>query len=642
MSDLVADLNAAQREAVEHGMGPLLVVAGPGTGKTRTLTRRIAYLIRERGVDPASIAAITFTNRAAGEMRERLAGLLAGQAETIGFVGTFHALGLEMIRREFAQLGLNREPVLYGEEDQQALCREVLHELNPGHGRASVEKILSSIESCLNRDIPVAGEVEGFAIDEVYGAFTRRKREEDAVDFTDLLVLPLKLFNESAVLPAKYGKIYRHLFVDEYQDVNWLQVQMTRHLGGGAESLMAIGDPDQAIYSFRGSDVKNFLNFPDTFPGARVLHLSRNYRSSATILSASGQVICKNHARLETAEPSKAVGGQGLRIDQRRLATDRAEAVFVCRAIERLAGGIGRYGMVSGSWDREPQGSLPDGEPQEYGFGDMAILYRLNAQAKPLCDALDKAGIPYQRVGTGERGSNPYERFVLAATRLSLAPDNRAAWRIMKQFQNSRKNRGGEGRMPDQGYADLLQAPASDGLQEENPFLRAAWTFAKAMPDDADALLRAAESLTEQASGARGDLHDFLAGAPLAHREDPFDARAQKVTLSSIHASKGLEFPVVFIVGLEEGIVPYFREDEPFPAAALEEERRLLYVGMTRARSELYLTHTQKRFLFGKQLNGQPSPFLKDISKNLISFIQEHQRQKKPLKDQNKQQQSLF
>lgn len=639
MSELLHDLNEAQQEAVRHASGPLLVVAGPGTGKTRTLTRRIAYLIRDRGQEPGILAAITFTNRAAREMRERLEDLLPGRADAIGFVGTFHSLGLDIVRREARQLGFDQDPVLYGEEDQKALFRELLNDAAESKPRRlPVEKVMNAIESCLNRNIPVAGDVEGFDITDLHKAYTQKKQDEGAVDFNDLILRPMELFERNPDIMARYRQRFRHLFLDEYQDVNWLQVKLTQMLGGDADSIMAIGDPDQAIYSFRGSDVKNFLNFPETFPGARVLHLNSNYRSSGTILDASGQVISNNQVRLGTAEPAQAMGEKGLRLDQRELTSDKAEAVFVSRTIERLAGGIGRYGLIDG-----PHGSDPDydDDGMEYGFGDIAVLYRLNAQARLIRDALDSSGIPYQQVGSSDRDSNQHERFVLAGARLSVAPENRSAWRIMNQFREKlTKSRKKE--LPAFDTDRMAEAEAFEGVEDKDLFFHVAKTFTQALPAESDALMCAAQSLTDCVLESQCSVKDFLAGAPLAMREDPFEAKSQKVTLSSIHASKGLEFPVVFIVGLEEGLMPYIRDDEEFLPAALEEERRLLYVGMTRAQSELYLTHARKRVLFGKRLEGKPSPFLKHISDDLLSFIKEKSRTRKKAKDDGHHQQSLF
>ena len=261
MSASSPGLNAAQRRAVENPGGALLVKAGPGTGKTRTLTRRVAHLVRERGADPGAILAITFTNRAAREMRDRLRALLGDEAATRIFVGTFHALGLEVVRTEARALGFESPPVLYDEADQKALLLEVLEAIKQPSGRLPVERVKSRLEAAMNGRAPLAGEAGGYDLEVVHGMYCHRKRTEGAVDFNDLMQLPVQLFEKARDKLARYRARYRHIFVDEYQDVNAVQARLVKLLGDGAESLMAIGDPDQAIYSFRGSNVQNFLRF---------------------------------------------------------------------------------------------------------------------------------------------------------------------------------------------------------------------------------------------------------------------------------------------------------------------------------------------------------------------------------------------
>ncbi len=521
----------------------MLVVAGPGTGKTRTLTSRISYLVKELGADPASILAITFTHRAAEEMRSRLNTMLDTEKTSRIFINTIHALGLMIVLDEAEIPGFTGDPVLLDEDDKKALMRAVLKQAQPpasgeaGSARLPVEKVIFAIEKAMNRDVRVSGVIQGFDLEDVLRIYTGKKRAQGALDFDDLIHLPLKLFREKPELLNRYRARFRHLFIDEYQDVNAAQVSLVRMLGTGAKSIMAIGDPDQAIYSFRGSDVENFLSFPDTFPGAEVMHLDANYRSTVTILSASDHVIRKNPDRFQKAMPAAASEEKGIMLDMRAFGTAGQEAVHVSRKIAQLVGGVGEYGLESEPGPDEEEG----GHGELFGFSDIAVLYRLNAQASLIQEALDRSGIPYQRVGT----------------------------------------------------------------------------------------VRAGKGASGRARDTKKDPRDFIKGiAPLC-REDPYNARAEKVTLSTIHGAKGLEFPIVFITGLEQGVLPFIREHEEEREAAIEEERRLLYVGMTRARKRLYLVRARQRTLFGKKLSDGPSPFLADISGDLVKFVRQKPRPKK-------------
>ena len=624
------DLNPEQARAVSHPKGPLLVVAGPGTGKTRTLTRRIAHLIREEGVDPASMTAITFTHRAALEMKERLETLLSRDETTRLFVGTFHALGLSVIENEAELLGFGARPVLYDEQDRNALLAEVLREITPRSGLVPVVQILAAMEDCIQRGVPVEGLDRGYDLADVAERYRAKKREENALDYDDLLVLPLTLFREHPDALDRLRARCRHLFVDEYQDVNGLQVEWIRCLGPDAESVMAIGDPDQAIYSFRGSDVKNFHAFSEICPGTEVIRLKSNYRSSATIVNASDQLIRGNRQRLEKHETAEAHGAQGLRIDLNAFPSEQAEAVFVSRSIERLAGGLGRYGLES---DVDPEDDRDD-----YGFGDMAVLYRLNAQARAIEDTLNRAGIPFQRVGAGKE-TDLYERMVIASARLAVNPSCRASWRLLKCFREKAQR---EKRKREKSGEATKGGTDPGEIREPTVLHHAALTLARAFPEETGTLVAAADRL----AGAAGDLgitlEAFLSGAPLVRREDPYEARAEKVTLSTLHGSKGLEFPVVFIVGLDEGIVPYLRGNENDASAALEEERRLLYVGMTRAQARLFLLRSGRRFLFGGKLPRAASSFLDEISSDLTRFVRDGAKTRRKPKDHGENQMSLF
>lgn len=612
-------LNDSQKEAVHFSERRLLVVAGPGTGKTRTLTSRIAFLVNQAGAEAESILALTFTNRAADEMRTRLTELLGAPRAGALFIGTFHALGFEILRREWASFGFRRPPFIYDEEDRRMLIARLLAEA----GQKAVRSTIGAVLSLVDRDrsqSPVRETGDDIDYGPIARAYVDTKRAESAVDFGDLIALPLDLFDREPERLSAYRARWHHLFVDEYQDVNAAQVELITKLEEGSESFMAIGDPDQAIYSFRGSDVKHFVRFAEDFPGSTVLHLRDNYRSTATILEASGQIIRFNRRFATDAPRSRSHNRKGLRLHMESLPSDRAESRYVVRTIENLVGGVGRFGI-----DDVRHGAEEDDE--EYGFSDIAVLYRLNAQAAQLCAALDESGIPYQRVGSRSGGGDPLERGILALARLAEGSDRAegidASFRRLESIKVA----------ADPVVSSLRRTLSGDDPGTGPPVVRllhaAGEILAAALPAEADALRRLSRLLARRALDSAASRLDFISAAALVISEDPWAARCEKITLSTIHAAKGLEFPVVFITGLEEGLIPYIRKDEPDRAAALEEERRLVYVGMTRAKHRLHLTSARHRFLFGQGAATVPSPYLREISDDLVRFVRTRSRREK-------------
>lgn len=592
MCDPAIILNDSQEEAVRFSGRRLLVKAGPGTGKTRTLTSRIAHLVKERDVDPASIAALTFTNRAAAEMRSRLTALLGRRSADPIFIGTFHALGFEIVRKESELLGFDRPPQIYDEEDRRLLLAELRKRTDP---------------------------------DAIGPLYEEAKKAECAVDYDDLIALPTGLFTGFPERLAACRERWRHIFIDEYQDVNDSQVALIKLIEEEAESFMAIGDPDQAIYSFRGSDPAHFEHFDEDFPGCTTLQLRDNYRSTVTILDASGQIIEPNRQHGSDHARSRPHNTQGLRIHIQNLPSDRTEARFIVRTIEKLVGGVGRFGI-------DDVTDFEDVEGEEYGFSDIAVLYRLNAQASLLCDALDEAGIPYQRVGAGKRRTDPVRRGILALARLSdpckERPGRGAAIRTLHQLQVDAD------RAADDVARRFENASHPGQSAEARLILASGNALAEIFPERADETATTARLLAERVCETASSPAGHLDAAALADREDPWSARAEKVTLSTIHAAKGLEFPVVCITGLEEGLIPYLRDDEADRTAALAEERRLLYVGMTRARERLHLTAARRRFLFGRAAENAPSPFLREIADDLVRFVRSQPKKRK--KDRKK------
>jgi len=500
-------LNDSQRQAVTSDGGHLLVAAGPGTGKTLTIVRRIAHLIKQ-GVDPGSILAVTFTNRAAREMKER-AGELLGDAASRIFIGTFHLLGLRIIRESRSD-----DFAICGREEQVALLKSLAKE--GSRKSAQLAERISRIKNFL--DEPADD------IAELVGAYQEALKRNNACDFDDLISVPIQLL-EKAGEASVFRERFRHIIIDEYQDINPAQYRFLRLLAGSHASVCAVGDSDQAIYAFRGADIENFLNFEKDFPAAARVTLSENYRSTDTIVGASGRVIGNNRKRIEKKLASTR--DAGAKITVLDLPDERAEAAAIINEIEARMGGTSHYRMAQG---RSPHDSFE----QNCRFSDFAVIYRTNAQARALEEAFAASGIPFQVMG--------------------------------KRNSLQRKE-----------------------MEETIAYLRAL-----ALPDGA----------ADPGSSETDRMERLLSEADL------FDPRADCVTLMTMHTAKGLEFPVVFIAGCDEGLVPCTIMQDGID---IEEERRLFYVGMTRAKDELFLLHARNRFLFGQRLAPPPSPFLSEI-----------------------------
>jgi len=583
-------LNEAQQDAVEAPAGPVLILAGPGTGKTRTLTHRIAHRVKTGNVQPEEVLAITFTNRAAEEMRERLRILLPDKTVFSGLaVSTFHALGLRVLREETQAASLESGFKVLDEEDRDALIRRALG------GRASKASVAGA-----RKDLDK--EVDEFAAQPSEASDLRQRYESvkadaNAVDFDDLILRPLKLFRNRPDIADAWRSRFRFISVDEYQDLNSRQYELLRILAPAGSDIRdsditVIGDPDQAIYGFRGADAGFFLKFEKDHPGARVVRLTRSYRSTEQIITAANQIISRSPVRWETRLWS---GLQGqMRISIRKAPTPRAEAEAVVQEIERLVGGTSEFSLDSDRIDVADAG-------RGYGFSDIAVLFRLSALRKPVEEALERSGMPFQSVGHEAAMDQAGVREAVAALR-SLKPEagGTAADQIAERIAEQ---------VTDRNLAECLSA------------------FARPFGDDLDA---------------------FLDHLTLGTGMDLYDPLAERVALMTLHASKGIEFPVVFILGCEEGVLPFPGPDAgrerkgrgPIPVHDLEEERRLLYVGMTRAKRRLYLSHARKRALFGRSLPGKPSRFLNDIEEALKQI--EASRSPSSRRRKQPEQQTLF
>jgi DNA helicase II / ATP-dependent DNA helicase PcrA len=654
----LAGLNPEQREAAEHFEGPLLVLAGAGSGKTRVLTSRVANLVEEYGVAPEAVLSLTFTNKAAGEMRERVRSLL-GREPAGMWVGTFHAIGARMLRRDAVRLGWTPSYLIYDADDSERLIKRIIRdELNLDPKRWSPRAVKSEISAAKN-ELQGPETYQDKALDpfsrvvgQVYERYARALRDANAFDFDDLLVKPVELMRTHPSVLARYRERFHFVLVDEYQDTNRAQYAFLTLIAGDQSNLFVVGDDDQSIYGWRGADIRNILDFEKDFPNARLVRLEENYRSTQRILEAANRVIAENTRR--KGKTLRTGNDEGERLTLVEMGDEADEAEWITTEIRtRVAG-----------------------DP-ELGYRHTVVLYRTNAQSRALEEALRREGIPYRVVG----GQRFYERRevkdVLGYLRLIANPaDDEAFLRIVN--------------VPKRGIGDTSVARLAEGARAMRCSLLSAaarsgeigslcGAAARALPELAEmirkyaalaaqgialdeilrmvvkesGLLRALEeegpdgderiaNVEELVAGAadlqaRLDSGDpelalelerdeeapepravdlFLAHVALVTDIDQHDATADAVSLMTLHNAKGLEFPVVFLSGMEDGLFPLARTfDEP---EQLEEERRLFYVGITRAERKLYLTFARRRRRGGEWVDSMPSSFLESIPGELM------------------------
>lgn len=610
--ELGSTLNPQQQEAVSCTERSLIIAAGPGTGKTRTVTHRIAALISEKGVLPEHILAITFTNKAAQEMAERLHRLVAKQLANQIVIKTFHAFCAMILRGQAEQIGLDPHFAICSEADRHTLLKAVLSELNDQDLTRCLEQISTAKNQLLTPEtLPPDAPLDFI---EHYRRYENALKEHGMVDFDDLILLTVRLFETQPEVLQAYQQRFRWITVDEYQDVNLAQYHLLQLLKTPVVNLCMIGDPDQAIYGFRGADRSYFLQFQQDFPDAVVLHLSQNYRSIQSIVQASRQVIVKSPESVSPEVWTEVVGKATL--DMYEAPTYKAEAEYVVHEIEKMVGGTTYFSLDSGRVESHAEGA--------YSFGDFAVLYRLGAQSQPLFEAFQRSGIPYQIVGQTSLYEYKDMRTILSGLWTIYNPEARFHCQILNRQL---------GEIP--VFLEELRR-SLNSLTVAQIIERLA---ARVFPDDRDG--QRAERLKRLISRAvpfGTNLGQFLEMTVLRKEADDFDPRADRVALMTLHASKGLEFPVVFIVGCEETLIPYQRDGKH---CDLEEERRLLYVGMTRAQQRLILTHAHKRFLFGQHKQNAPSRFLQDIEQALKD-IQQRAGRKAGKRSKEKPQLSLF
>jgi superfamily I DNA/RNA helicase len=589
-------LDPDQQAAVEIAEGPLLIIAGPGTGKTRTLTNRIVRLITEYGVLPDQCLAITFTRRAAGEMQARLQQLVPDKAALIP-VMTFHSLGLLMLKEQINFSDLPPGFRVAGDNERAQLLRECL-------------KISSRKAECLLAEISRykrARTVNTSAGDTINSlkVYEQEMRKRSLVDFDDLIAMPLKMLETYAEIAAFYRERYRWISVDEYQDIDQEQYRLLKLLVPPGGNLCVIGDPDQAIYGFRGSDAGIFNRFMEDFPGAAIIQLKRNYRSGKMIVLASQQVIA-------SASPLKDRRIQPLSDNPAKIiihasASDSAEAEFVVHTIEQMIGGSTFFSFDSGR--------VSAAEAKSYSFADFAVLCRTNAQTDLIRAALIRSGMPFWKCAHTCLADSP-----LVLKIVDLMKKHTKSAKIVPSTSGSHfgkcdpaPNQPGKQFRPWQTDSSLLQC-----------FDKALLELDEAERQEALILARLLRPLAERSA----DIESFLSELALGVEVDLWDPRADSISLLTMHAAKGLEFPVVFITGCEDGIIPLHWGD--FNDCDINEEKRLFFVGMTRAKDRLFLCHAKRRRWMGMVREMTPSPFLRDIEEQLLERSKTLFQKKKP------------
>ena len=626
MTDLLAQLNPMQQKAIQHGAGPLLLLAGAGSGKTRALTHRIAWLIREYGVQPWNILAVTFTNKAAGEMKERLEQLLGSDQRV--WVSTFHSACVRILRQEIDVLGFTRHFTIYDDQDQERLLKTLLKEVGIDEKTLKPRALATAIDRAKNQAVwPDQYPTDDYSSEQIarlYALYQERLRQANALDFGDLLMVTVKLLEEHPDVLDKYQQRFQYVLVDEFQDTNQIQYRLIHLLASGHGNLCVVGDDDQSIYRWRGAEIGNILGFERDYPGCVTIRLEQNYRSTSTILSAAGAVVAHNVGRKEKTLWTENPAGDQVTLET--LPDDRDEAGFVAKEITKLKRS-GRH------------------------LRGIAVFYRTNAQSRVLEEALRNERIPYAMFGGLKFYMRMEVKDILAYLRLLANPsDSVSARRIINVpargigavtvAKIAELEAASGGFLPacqaalDQGVlkgaaaakvgsflaliedfrqrsVDTPYPQLSADLIDETgygPQLRAERT------EEARGRLENLEQLLagmEEHYGQEGTLDDYLEQVALITDVDSYDPSLDRVSLMTLHAAKGLEFPVVFMVGMEDGLFPHSRTADVDEDT--EEERRLCYVGMTRAMEKLYLTHARRRRVYGDYQFNAPSCFLREI-----------------------------
>jgi DNA helicase-2/ATP-dependent DNA helicase PcrA len=655
--DFLSKLNPEQREAALHRNGPLLILAGAGSGKTRVITYRIAYLVGDGHAEPGQVLAVTFTNKAAGEMRERVEALIGGDCKGV-WLSTFHALCARLLRREAPKIGLSRDFVIYDSSDQLAVVKQVERELGIDDKFVPPRLALARISHARNRmegsdSLRSTHNIRDEQIARIFDKYLAALRDSNALDFDDLLLKTVELFENSEQTRQFYAHKFKYVLIDEYQDTNRPQYLLIRRLAEVHRNLAVVGDPDQSIYKWRGADLRNILDFEHDFPEARIVRLEQNYRSTQVILDAATAVIRLNRNRKEKRLWTDRQGGS--RIVAFRGNDELEEADFIVRTVKQAR--------------------------TQHADSTIAVLYRINAQSRAIEDSLMREAIPYKIIG----GVRFYERKeikdALAYLKLIINPHDDVSVRrvinvpargvgkgvmdalqaidadaviadapplLRAGLQEASSTRSlwaklvyavEEGRLPSRGVASLrvfrdlvlslAEVARHDTVSVVIGKMLDQTGYLKALRDDnTEESNERIENLMELVSAARdyearqadaslGGFVDQL--SLLSEADEESGNREAHVWLMTLHAAKGLEFPVVIIAGLEEGLFPHSRSSED--EDEIEEERRLCYVGMTRAQSGLVLTSAARRRVFGEYQNTEPSRFLSEVPSELVDQI---------------------
>ncbi len=636
--DYLEGLNDKQREAVEFGDGPLLILAGAGSGKTRVLTHRIAYLIEKRGIFPGNILAITFTNKAADEMKERVSNLLENNVDDI-WMGTFHSVCVRILRRDIDKIGYDRSFSIYDRDDQVTLMKECIKELNVNKDiykeRAVLAKISDLKDKMIDPDTYINQNYSEFYarnVGELYALYEKKLRAYNALDFDDLILKTIELFRKEEEVLDYYQRKFKYVFVDEYQDTNKSQYELIRLISGRYKNICVVGDPDQSIYKFRGADISNILNFEKDFENATTILLEQNYRSTKNILGVANHVIKNNFERKDKNLWTANEEGQKVVVES--LLDEKEEASFVASKIMELLG-------------------------EGYSLNDMAILYRTNAQSRSFEEAFMRDSIPYKIVG----GLRFYDRKeikdIMAYLKVIQNPaDNVSLKRIINvpkrgigpatinkiEEYASQNDESMYSVMMDIDKVDTLSAGPKKKIKDFVNMMNEFAAMSKVLSVDefieklvygvgyidelekeggieAETRLQNIKefisvALDYEVKNPNGSLEDFLSTISLLSDVDKTEDRENSVTLLTVHSAKGLEFPVVFLVGMEEGLFPISRALDS--ESELEEERRLCYVAITRAEKLLFVTYAKIRTIYGRTSYTLPSRFLDEMPEDLI------------------------
>ena len=642
---LLDDLNPAQREAVENVEGPLLVLAGAGSGKTRALTYRVAHLVRDLDVAPWNILAVTFTNKAAGEMRQRIEQLVGGRADRV-WIGTFHSICARILRYEAEPFGLDPNFTIYDEDDRRSLIRRVMDAERISEQDLSPRAVVGQISRAKNSMIDVdqferdaAGNPRRMQIATLYLSYEQQLHRNHALDFDDLIVEPVRQFDRHPDVLARYQDRFSYLLIDEYQDTNRPQYLLARQLAQRHRNICCVGDDDQSIYQFRGADIRNILDFESDYPEAVTVRMEQNYRSTGHILAAANAVIRNNRGRVGKELWTDV--GDGELIQLADFSTDRSEARHAISTVADLCRSEG------------------------LSLGDAVILYRTNAQSRPFEEELQRAGLPYTIVGSIRFYERKEIKDLVAYLRVLVNPSDEVS--VLRIINTPKRGIGGTTVDRLREYAasrEVNLLTALDELEEIATLnsrsrkslesFRVLWNSLRSgLFDRGLALPQVAAEILEQTgyldvlrsedspeaeareenlgqllarmtefAETREDatLESFLEEVALMTPQDETEEDRQSLTLMTLHLAKGLEFPVVAISGLEESLFPTSRaiEESRLNESAIEEERRLLYVGITRARRHLLLTRARCRYTFGAIQESEPSRFISEFPTELL------------------------